>query len=149
MLYLSTSASHSHGNGNSPIPLHNHHTPVSVQAHIITKCCFRAIIIIIMFYYAIMTARHTVQYTYTHTVIHANASTKTQKKILKTVKTVKRDRTGKTRATLGLLYCAGECVPYSMAENLSEIGEAFCCIPEHLGVLCLTERTGRNSLFKI
>jgi len=97
----------------------------------------------IMFYYAIMAARHTVQYTH----IHANTATKTQKD--KNSKTVKRNRTDKTRATLVLLYCAGECVPYSMAENLSEIGEAFCCIPEHLGVLCLTERTGRNSLFKI
>jgi len=106
MLYLSTSASHSHGNGNSPIPLHNHHTPVSVQAHIITTCCFRAIIIIIiiMFYCAIIAARlpkHTVQYT--HTVIHANTSTKkTQKDNINNSKTVKRNRTGKTRATLGL-----------------------------------------------
>jgi len=69
-----------------------------------------------VFYYVLL--RHNGSKTYssmhTHTVIHANTSTKTQKKILKTVKTVKRNRTGKTRATLGLLYCAGECVPYSL-----------------------------------
>jgi len=56
----------------------------------------------IMFYYAIMAARHTVQYTQIHPL-------KRHKKIT----TVKRNRTGKTRATLGLLYCAGECVPYT------------------------------------
>jgi len=54
-----------------------------------------------MFYYAIMAARHTVQYTHTHTVIHANTSTKTQKDFFKQLKTVKRNRTGKTRAALG------------------------------------------------
>ena len=68
------------------------------------------------YYYVLL--RHNGSKTYssihTHTVIHANTSTKTRKKILKTVKTVKRDRTGKTHATLGLLYCAGECVPYSL-----------------------------------
>jgi len=65
-----------------------------------------------MFYYAIMAAIHT------HTAIHANTSTKNTKRFLKTVKTVKRNRTGKTHATLGLLYCAGECVPYSLAALL-------------------------------
>jgi len=90
MLYLSTSASHSHGNGNSPIPLHNHHTPVSVQAHIITKCCFRAIIIIIiMFYYAIMTARHTVQYTHTHIQSYTQMHPLKRHKMIKTVKRYK------------------------------------------------------------
>ena len=39
---------------------------------------------------------------------------KNTKRFFKQLKTVKRDRTGKTRATLGLLYCAGECVPYSL-----------------------------------
>ena len=68
------------------------------------------IIIIIMFYYAIMAARHTVQYTHiqSYTQIHALKNTK------RFLKTVKRNRTGKTRATLGLLYCAGECVPHSL-----------------------------------
>jgi len=49
-------------------------------------------IIIIMFYYAIMAARHTVQNTHirSYTQIHP---LKTQKKF-KTVKTVKRNRTG-------------------------------------------------------
>jgi len=63
-----------------------------------------------MFYYAILAARHTVQYTH----IHANTPTKTQKN--KNSKTVKRERTGKTRAALGHYssYCAGECVPYSL-----------------------------------
>ena len=32
----------------------------------------------------------------------------------KNCKTVERDRTEKTRATLRLLYCAGACVPYSL-----------------------------------
>ena len=62
-----------------------------------------------VFYYAIMAARHT----YTHTVIHSNTYTKNTK-TLKTIKTVKRNRTGKTHATLGLIYCAGERVPYSL-----------------------------------
>jgi len=29
------------------------------------------------------------------------------------------NRTEKTRATLGLLYCAGECVPYSLLYSMS------------------------------
>jgi len=69
------------------------------------------IIIIII----IVLLRHNGSKTYssihTHTVIHANTSTKKHKKILKTVK---RNRTGKTSATLGLLCCAGECVPHSL-----------------------------------
>jgi len=63
--------------------------------------------LLLLFYYAIMVARHT------HIVMHANISTKKTQKD-KNSKTVKRNRTGKTRATLGLLYCAGECVPYSL-----------------------------------
>ena len=57
-----------------------------------------------------MAARHTYTHIQSYTQIH---TLKTQKDF-KTVKTVKRNRTGKTRATLGLLYCAGECVPYSL-----------------------------------
>jgi len=59
---------------------------------------------IIIFYYAIMAARQNKFDTH----IDANASTKRQKNI----KTVQSNRTDKTRATL--LYCAGECVPYSL-----------------------------------
>ena len=51
-------------------------------------CPRDAIIIIIMFYYAIMAARHTVQYT--HTVIQANTSTKNTKSLKKTVKNGKK-----------------------------------------------------------
>jgi len=56
-----------------------------------------------MFYYAIMAARHTVQYTRTqsYTQIHPLEVQKD-----KNCETVKRNRTGKTRATLGLLFCA-------------------------------------------
>jgi len=63
--------------------------------------------IIIMFYYAIMAARHTVQYTYiqSYTQIGPLYPLKRNKKI-KNSKTVKRDITDETRATLGLLYCA-------------------------------------------
>ena len=61
---------------------------------------------------------------HTHTVIHANASTENTKRFLKKVKTVKRNRTGKTRATLGLLYCAGECAPLPVPLFILP----FCCI---------------------
>jgi len=46
-----------------------------------------------MFYYAIMAARHTVQYTHiqSYTQIHPQK----HKKILKQLKTVKRNRTGR------------------------------------------------------
>ena len=47
------------------------------------------------------------EYSSIHTQIH---TVKRYKKI----KTVKRNRTNKTRVTSGLLYCAGECVPYSL-----------------------------------
>ena len=73
------------------------------------------------YYYVLL--RHNGSKTYssvhTHTVIHANTSTKNTIRFLKKqLKTVKRNRTGKTRATLGLLYCAGECVPYSLLYRL-------------------------------
>ena len=59
-----------------------------------------------MIYYAILAARqnNTVQYTH----IHANTSSKKTQKD----KTVKWNRTDETLATL--LYCAGECAPYSL-----------------------------------
>jgi len=52
--------------------------------------------IIIMFHYAIMAARHTVQ----HTHIHANTSTKKTQKTKKW-QNGKKEQTDKTRATLG------------------------------------------------
>ena len=60
--------------------------------------------VLLYYYYFIVLLRHNGSKTYssihTHTAIHANTSTKNTK----TVKTVKRNRTGETRATLGLLY---------------------------------------------
>ena len=65
---------------------------------------------LIIMFYALL--RHNGSRTYssihTHTVIHASTCTKNTQR-LENSKTVKRNRTDKTRATLGLLYCAGEC----------------------------------------
>jgi len=60
-----------------------------------------------MFYYTVVAARqnNTVHYTHTYTQIYP---LKRSKKI----KPAKKKRTDKTRAIL--LYCAGECVPYSL-----------------------------------
>jgi len=50
-------------------------------------------------YYAIMVARHTVQYAHIQSYMQIHPLKRRKK-----IKTVKRNRTEKTRATLGLLY---------------------------------------------
>jgi len=71
-----------------------------------------------IYYYYYVLLRHNGSKTYssvhTHTVIHANTSTKNTKRFKNSKNGKKRNRTGKTRSTLGLLYCAGGCVPYSL-----------------------------------
>ena len=68
-----------------------------------------------VFYYVLVRHNGSKTYSSVHTHIQSYMQIhplKTQKD--KNSKTVKRNRTGKTRVTLGLLYCAGECVPYSL-----------------------------------